>query len=114
MITTEEFKQWLNDPSTRFFKKWVEKNHDDLKKIADDISYNQFHLPENDRSKLQAKQIYGLCNGLKKVLDLFKEAEEQVKEENKNLQLEEKDKEGVHDFIKELIEYISGGSNDNN
>ncbi len=107
MINKEDLKVWLNDPCTRFFYEWMQKNKKELLETALNRVSNNFHKNERDEN---ATQIFGVCRGLDTVINVINECEHQAKRE---VHL----KDGVEadqDIINAMINYVYGKTEEEN
>jgi hypothetical protein len=102
MINAEDFKAWLNDPCTQFFQQWIIKNRDELKQDGINRVYNNSHKVAKDEN---AAALFEVCKGLDCILDTLGEVKNQVIEEIKAQELEEKDRPEIADKIGDMIEY---------
>lgn len=113
MINNEDFKNWLSDPVTQFFVKWVKANQDVMKNEARDLIYAAFTIGEVNLSK-KAIIHNSVALGLEKILDTFQECYYQSDVETKLQQeLKEIDRNTVPDVIGDMIKFVYGGNNDN-
>lgn len=104
MIHNEDFKIWLGDPCTKFFQKWLKRNLYELKKDANELSYNNFHKNQKDEN---ATTIYGMCRGFEGVLCMFEDVKDQIQKENEAENLPENvEKPEINDVIGEMIELV--------
>lgn len=103
MITPEDFKTWLNEPCTQFFQQWITKNRDEIKQDAFDRVYNNSYKPSKDEA---ASKLFEVCKGLDSILETFNEVKDQVIEEIKAQELEEKDRPEIADKIGDMIGYV--------
>lgn len=106
-ITKDELKLWLDDPCTEFFCNWMMKNHDEL---VDSASKRVYHSLELDKKTIQilatAKGIHSITSAMEQMID-------QAEEEREAQSLPENQRPKIEDNIKEMIQFVYGGEDDN-
>lgn len=108
MITKEDFMTWLDDPCTKFFRSWLEKDKNEIKEAETDKIYRNLHKGEVIE---RSTRILGICHGLERVESMLNECAAQKIDENEQLDVEEKDRKPVYDSIADHIAFVYGGAN---
>ena len=104
-IKEPALRAWLKDPCTQFFFQWLVTNHNQLKDAGLESCYNNF-ASEDPKIKQAITSNLGRANGIALIIatleEMFAESHEDFPRE--------KDKS----FIRDMLEVVYGGANDNN
>jgi hypothetical protein len=109
MITKDDFSAWLNDPVTKFFRAWLEKDKTEIK----EAELSRIYRNSTDLEVVKASaSVLSICRGLDRVSDMLNDCAEQKKEEAEMEALEEKERKPVYDVISDHIKFVYGGENE--